>query len=126
VYIYLFKEVIVSFFYIMHMLIFIKLCKAMVDLNLSVCPCCVPTVFIGVLAFTWLFLKITGFITTSAKKSKSIFGTCIAIAMYITNLLVVISAIGIGVLSASPAIRDRFFASMITKMTAGAHMDPMR
>lgn len=95
-------------------------------MNLSVCPCCVPTVLIGVLAFSWIFLKITGFITSSTSKSKSLFGKCVAIAVYITNILVVISAIGIGALASSPTLRDRFFAVLITQMTAGSHMDPIR
>lgn len=98
----------------------------MVELSLSVCPCCVPTVLISVLALSWVLLKITGFITTSFSKSNSILGKVIAVGLYITNFLVILSAVGIGILAASPDLRNRFFATLITKMTAGSHMDPMR
>ncbi len=41
-------------------------------MDFSVCPCCIPTVVIGVLAFSWVFLKITSNITVFFDKSSMV------------------------------------------------------
>lgn len=96
---------------------------------ISTCPCCLPATLIGGVVFSWLFLQVVGgfiFPETDSKEARSILSRIVNFITKSLGVLLILTAILLGVLETNEDLRKMLFSTFCTKMTQDSAMDVLR
>jgi SAM-dependent methyltransferase len=99
-------------------------------MELPGCPCCLSPIVAGALLVAIISFAILSQLSSSffdqKQKQKSFLTKFLKFLFILTSFLILIFAIFLGVLSATPDLKSRFFAQLCAKMTQSPNLDPLR
>jgi SAM-dependent methyltransferase len=97
-------------------------------MELPGCPCCLSPVIAGALLVAIISFTILSKLSASLfdGKQKSLLTRFFHFSFLLTSLLILIFAIFLGALSATPDLKSKFFAQLCGQMTQSPQLNPLR